>query len=176
MASKKEITKTSVKNSNLKSLDIKTDKYTKDVKDDVKSTSKGPLSNVPSSPTNTNEKEFKSFSNIVPKTIFAKTSEQSTIIKKDQNSTPKLKIVSSHSQPKVKPLKGQSQLTINDLKFKMKVFDLDGDVGVVDDFEDINDIWIKFEGGGTGTYCLDKKNKLSYTPLYQFSEDNIVKK
>lgn len=51
------------------------------------------------------------------------------------------------------------------IKKGVTVIDGQGMVGVVKEFQDIHNVWVKYENGSSGVYCLDKNCK-DYDPLF----------
>lgn len=53
-----------------------------------------------------------------------------------------------------------------------KVIDLQGDIGIIDQIDDIHNIWVKLENGNDmGVYCLEKDCDC-YHPLNKVNDKN----
>lgn len=65
-----------------------------------------------------------------------------------------------------------ARLQLGDLYIGMRVFDKDGEVGIIDECNDIHNVYVLFktETGfttGAGLYCLDHTCE-EYTPLFEY--------
>lgn len=47
------------------------------------------------------------------------------------------------------------RLNFNEIEIGMRVRDHDGDIGIVTQIEDINNIYVKYDNGGFGYICLE---------------------
>jgi len=63
----------------------------------------------------------------------------------------------------------EKQLDFSELRKGMRVVDSDGDVGYIRDCDDIHNVFVVYDLGGSGLYCFDKDCEEYYPNLYDFN-------
>jgi hypothetical protein len=61
----------------------------------------------------------------------------------------------------------RSNLTFENIEVGMRVIDQDDHIGTIKECEDIHNILVEYENGGSGFYCLDEKCE-EYDELYEY--------
>lgn len=67
-------------------------------------------------------------------------------------------------------------VTFDDVYVGMRVVDVDGYIGVVMNCDDIHNVHVEYDDGGSGLYCLDEDcdkcsgdNARYYDPLFRYN-------